>query len=43
MKTATLFNHAGGAGKTSITLNAGYELARSGPASCSSIWIRRPT
>lgn len=30
MKTATLFNHAGGAGKTSITLNAGYELARSG-------------
>lgn len=30
MKTVTLFNHAGGAGKTSITLNAGYELARSG-------------
>lgn len=30
VKTATLFNHAGGAGKTSITLNAGYELARSG-------------
>lgn len=30
MKTATLFNHAGGAGKTSITLNAGYEMARAG-------------
>lgn len=30
MKTATLFNHAGGAGKTSITLNAGYELAQAG-------------
>lgn len=30
MKTATLFNHAGGAGKTSITLNAGYELAQNG-------------
>ena len=30
MKTVTLFNHAGGAGKSSITLNAGYELARSG-------------
>lgn len=30
MKTVTLFNHAGGAGKTSITLNTGYELARSG-------------
>lgn len=28
--TATFFNHAGGAGKTSLTLNAGYELARSG-------------
>lgn len=26
----TLFNHAGGAGKTSITLNVGYELARAG-------------
>lgn len=30
MITATFFNHAGGAGKTSLTLNAGYELACSG-------------
>lgn len=30
MITATVFNHAGGAGKTSLTLNVGHELARSG-------------
>lgn len=30
MKIATVFNHAGGAGKTSLTLNVGHELARSG-------------
>ncbi|MFC4637902.1 ParA family protein [Deinococcus hohokamensis] len=30
MKTFTVFNHAGGAGKTSLTLNIGHELAASG-------------
>ena len=30
MITATVFNHAGGAGKTSITLNVGHELAAQG-------------
>ena len=30
VKTLTVFNHAGGAGKTSLTLNVGYELARGG-------------
>ncbi|RJF74876.1 ParA family protein [Deinococcus cavernae] len=30
MKTATVFNHAGGAGKTSITRDVGYELAQQG-------------
>ena len=30
MKTATVFNHAGGAGKTSVTRDVGYELAQSG-------------
>lgn len=28
--TATVFNHAGGAGKTSLTRDVGYELAQSG-------------
>lgn len=28
--TATVFNHAGGAGKTSVTRDVGYELARQG-------------
>lgn len=28
--TATVFNHAGGAGKTSITRDVGYELSRAG-------------
>ncbi|WP_084051264.1 ParA family protein [Deinococcus hopiensis] len=30
MKTATVFNHAGGAGKTSLTRDIGYELAQAG-------------
>lgn len=30
MRTATVFNHAGGAGKTSVTRDVGYELAQSG-------------
>ncbi|SMB97768.1 ParA family protein [Deinococcus hopiensis] len=30
MKTLTFFNHAGGAGKTSLTRDVGYELARAG-------------
>lgn len=30
MKTVTVFNHAGGAGKTSITRDVGYSLSRSG-------------
>ncbi|WP_245808179.1 ParA family protein [Deinococcus hopiensis] len=30
MNTATVFNHAGGAGKTSLTRDVGYELARAG-------------
>ncbi|MFC6662877.1 ParA family protein [Deinococcus multiflagellatus] len=30
MQTFTVFNHAGGAGKTSISLNVGHELAASG-------------
>lgn len=30
MITATVFNHAGGAGKTSITRDVGYELSRAG-------------
>lgn len=30
MITATVFNHAGGAGKTSVTRDVGYELARRG-------------
>ncbi|MBZ9752296.1 ParA family protein [Deinococcus sp. HMF7604] len=30
MQTFTVFNHAGGAGKTSLTLNLGHELAASG-------------
>lgn len=30
VKTVTVFNHAGGAGKTSIVRDVGYELARAG-------------
>ncbi|GGB79684.1 chromosome partitioning protein ParA [Deinococcus soli (ex Cha et al. 2016)] len=30
VKTVTVFNHAGGAGKTSLVRDVGYELARSG-------------
>ncbi|GGS03899.1 ParA family protein [Deinococcus sedimenti] len=30
MKTITVFNHAGGAGKTSLVRDVGYEMARSG-------------
>ncbi|ASN82566.1 ParA family protein [Deinococcus ficus] len=30
MKTVTVFNHAGGAGKTSIVRDVGYELAQAG-------------
>lgn len=30
MKVATVFNHAGGAGKTSIVRDVGYELSRAG-------------
>lgn len=30
MKTATVFNHAGGAGKTSIVRDVGYELSQAG-------------
>ncbi|RJF74523.1 ParA family protein [Deinococcus cavernae] len=30
MKTATVFNHAGGAGKTSVVRDVGYEFARRG-------------
>ena len=30
MITATIFNHAGGAGKTSITRDVGYQFAQAG-------------